>query len=102
MPNSILSIAVNKLKPASLWTSVDLDDILIAGDKIYLEITEKASQSSHSYLLAKECPSSVAYKGHQLTFEQSEALYGLIFSDEVELAYVNFSKSTASSIRATT
>ena len=62
VPNSVIAVILHTEKPISNWTSMDLDDILLNGNSLYLNIYTR-----HDYLLVNEIPDIISF--HQQNYK---------------------------------
>lgn len=87
MSNAIYAIAKSKVKPVSSWMTVDVDEVLSFGDKLYLDTA--ASLNTSMYLLAQELPQKISTCNTEFTLSQSEPMSGLLFNNTSQPPYLS-------------
>ena len=62
MTNALYALALSRSKPISLWSTLDVDEILLAGNNMYLETIARRRPCASGYLQAEELPKQVCVR----------------------------------------
>ena len=86
MSSAMYAIAKSRLKSVSSWTTVDMDEVLQFGDKLYLDIA--ATVYASNYLQAKELPKRLSSCNTEFNVLQSDPMSGLLYSSSCQPPFV--------------
>ena len=86
LSSAMYAIAKSRLKSVSSWTTVDMDEVLQFGDKLYLDIA--ATVHASNYLQAKELPKRLSSCNTEFNVLQSDPMSGLLYSSSCQPPFV--------------
>ena len=86
VPNSVISLIYNTIKPFHLWESSDLDKVLQSGNILYNSIGKETT------LLVSEIPRYIKLHDTIYFLKYESCVLGSIFEDNIIINSVQFSK----------